>query len=124
MSILCYVRWCTLTASYSVLGLYISVILVIGQFLRMHTSGMVSSIMFDDLPNVDKILNLCLDIYLVREGECWDLEEDLFEKLNFLYRSPELLIKWSRDYEKIPKDDMPALSLSPEKLVWYLQTTL
>lgn len=39
---------------------------------------------------------LCLDIYLVRESGELALEEDLFAKLIFLYRSPETLIKWTR----------------------------
>jgi len=43
-----------------------------------------------------KILQLCLDIYLVRESGELALEEDLFAKLIFLYRSPETLIKWTR----------------------------
>ena len=50
-------------------------------------------IMFDDLPYVDRILRLCLDIYLVRESGELSLEEDLFAKLIFLYRSPETLIR-------------------------------
>jgi hypothetical protein len=41
-------------------------------------------------------LKLCLDIYLVRESGELALEEDLFAKLIFLYRSPETLIKWTR----------------------------
>jgi hypothetical protein len=42
------------------------------------------------------LLQLCLDIYMVRESGELDLEEDLFAKLLFLYRSPETLIKWTR----------------------------
>ena len=45
------------------------------------------------------LLQLCLDIYLVREIGKLDLEEDLFAKLIFLYRSPETLIKWTRPRE-------------------------
>nr|CAD7448100.1 unnamed protein product [Timema bartmani] len=49
----------------------------------------------------DSILTrLCLDIYLVRESGEFALEEDLFAKLVFLYRSPETLIKWSRPPEE------------------------
>jgi hypothetical protein len=35
----------------------------------------------------------------VRESGELDLEEDLFAKLIFLYRSPETLIKWTRPRE-------------------------
>jgi hypothetical protein len=45
------------------------------------------------------LLQLLLDIYLVRESGEFDLEEDLFAKLLFLYRSPETLIKWTRPYK-------------------------
>ncbi|GLG96580.1 Piezo-type mechanosensitive ion channel component [Gryllus bimaculatus] len=53
-------------------------------------------IMFTEVPCVDHILQLCLDIYLVRESGELALEEDLFAKLIFLYRSPETMIKWTR----------------------------
>lgn len=70
--------------------------------------------MFDDMPYVDRILQLCLDIYLVRESGELDLEEDLFAKLVFLYRSPETLIKWTRPPDKTsnedPDDVLPELS--------------
>lgn len=48
------------------------------------------------MPNVNRILKLCLEIYMVRESKELKLEEDLIAKLLFLYRSPETLIKWTK----------------------------
>nr|CAD7570257.1 unnamed protein product [Timema californicum] len=53
------------------------------QSLKLH----------DVLP---KFLKLCHDIYLVRESGELALEEDLYAKLVFLYRSPETIIKLTR----------------------------
>jgi len=97
-------------------------VLVASKFVRSFFAGISFLIMFDDMPNVDRLfqvflnsksflliivhwfekknyflyLKLCLDIYLVRESNELALEEDLFAKMIFLYRSPETLIKWTR----------------------------
>ena len=73
-------------------------------------SGASSKIMFEDLPYVDRVLQLCLDIYLVRESLEFTLEEDLFAKLIFLYRSPETMIKWTRPKKERNEDDTESLS--------------
>lgn len=86
-----------LALSFSIMGLYASVVLVIGKFVREFFSGISHSIMFEELPNVDRILKLCTDIFLVRETGELELEEDLYAKLIFLYRSPETMIKWTRE---------------------------
>ncbi|XP_069355083.1 piezo-type mechanosensitive ion channel component isoform X12 [Maniola hyperantus] len=83
-----------------IIGLYTTFVFLASRVLRGFFSGIYTKIMFDDLPNVDRVLQLCLDIYLVREALELSLEEDLFAKLVFLYRSPETMIKWSR-----PKDE-------------------
>ncbi|XP_024120347.2 piezo-type mechanosensitive ion channel component 2 [Oryzias melastigma] len=84
-------------AGYGIMGLYASVVLVIGKFVREFFSGISHNIMFEELPNVDRILKLCTDIFLVRETGELDLEEDMYSKLIFLYRSPETMIKWTRE---------------------------
>uniref|UniRef100_A0A674NBV1 Piezo type mechanosensitive ion channel component 2 n=1 Tax=Takifugu rubripes TaxID=31033 RepID=A0A674NBV1_TAKRU len=84
-------------AGYGIMGLYASVVLVIGKFVREFFSGISHTIMFEELPNVDRILKLCTDIFLVRETGELDLEEDMYAKLIFLYRSPETMIKWTRE---------------------------
>nr|CAD7432633.1 unnamed protein product [Timema monikensis] len=102
-----------------IIGLYTTLVLIASNVIRGNFTGICNTIMFDDMPNVDRILqvcdrslgelprgfaplhsSLCLDIYLVRESGEFALEEDLFAKLVFLYRSPETLIKWSRPPEE------------------------
>lgn len=72
------------------MGLYIGMVLVVGQFVRGFTSGAAYTIMFDELPNVNRLMKLCKDLYFVREHEELKLEEDLFSRLIFLYRSAPL----------------------------------
>ncbi|CAH2240609.1 jg21081 [Pararge aegeria aegeria] len=83
-----------------IIGLYTTFVFLASRVLRGFFSGIYTKIMFDDLPNADRVLQLCLDIYLVREALEMSLEEDLFAKLVFLYRSPETMIKWSRPKEE------------------------
>uniref|UniRef100_A0A8B9GV46 Piezo-type mechanosensitive ion channel component 1 n=1 Tax=Astyanax mexicanus TaxID=7994 RepID=A0A8B9GV46_ASTMX len=87
-------------AGYGIMGLYVSVVLVIGKFVRGFFSEISHSIMFEELPCVDRILKLCTDIFLVRETGELELEEELYSKLIFLYRSPETMIKWTREKNK------------------------
>ncbi|XP_026300508.1 piezo-type mechanosensitive ion channel component isoform X8 [Apis mellifera] len=88
-----------------ILGLYTTAVIVISQMTRKVVTDLAPRIMFDDLPYVDRILRLCLDIYLVRESGELSLEEDLFAKLIFLYRSPETLIRWTRLPEEGERTD-------------------
>lgn len=55
---------CSLDPS-RIMGLYVSVVLVIGKFVRGFFSEISHSIMFEELPCVDRILKLCTDIFLV-----------------------------------------------------------
>ncbi|XP_076122839.1 piezo-type mechanosensitive ion channel component 2 [Alosa pseudoharengus] len=87
-------------AGYGIVGLYMSVVLVIGKFVREFFNGISRSIMFEELPCVDRVLKLCTDIFVVRETGEMELEEQLFEKLIFLYRSPETMIKMTREKKK------------------------
>ncbi|XP_026835113.1 piezo-type mechanosensitive ion channel component isoform X2 [Drosophila erecta] len=88
-----------------IIGLYTTFVLLASRFMKSFIGGQNRKIMFEDLPYVDRVLQLCLDIYLVREALEFALEEDLFAKLLFLYRSPETLIKWTRPKEEYVDDD-------------------
>ena len=59
----------------------------------MQTS---QTIMFNELPNVERLWHLLRDICLVREHDILRIEEQLFAKLIFLYRSPETLIRFTK----------------------------
>ncbi len=50
-------------------------------------------IMYDELPCVDRILQLLNDILLVRAFNLLELEFELYEKLIYIYRDPAYLIK-------------------------------
>jgi hypothetical protein len=62
----------------------------------MSTSGLIEKITYNELPYIDNVLQLCLDLYLVREMGEFRLEEDLYAKLIFFYRSAETRVKWTR----------------------------
>ncbi|XP_034669272.1 piezo-type mechanosensitive ion channel component isoform X13 [Drosophila subobscura] len=95
-----------------IIGLYTTFVLLASRFMKSFIGGQNRKIMFEDLPYVDRVLQLCLDIYLVREALEFALEEDLFAKLLFLYRSPETLIKWTRPKEEFVDDDADTDSMS------------
>lgn len=82
--------------STGIIGLYVGFVWLVGKFVRLFFTSISYRIMFDEMPNVDKVLKLCLDIFMVRESKELELEEDLFAKLMFLYRSPQTLIKWTK----------------------------
>lgn len=60
-----YVSSSFLFFPFRIMGLYVSVVLVIGKFVRGFFSEISHSIMFEELPCVDRILKLCTDIFLV-----------------------------------------------------------
>lgn len=49
----------------SIIGIYTTFVLVVSRFLKGFLGGQTRKIMYEDLPNVDRVLQLCLDIYLV-----------------------------------------------------------
>lgn len=52
--------------------------------------------MIDEMPCPDYVHHLVCQIYIARDRREFELEEELFAKLLFVFRSPELLIECSR----------------------------
>lgn len=46
-------------SSFGILGLYITVVLAIGRFLRLTTHNMRMRIQFEDLPTTKRLVTLC-----------------------------------------------------------------
>ncbi|EPB80437.1 hypothetical protein ANCCEY_00534 [Ancylostoma ceylanicum] len=79
-----------------VIAMYVSLVIVVGRLIRALFTNSPTDVMITEIPNPDFLLKICLDIYLVREAKDFFLEQDLFAKLIFLFRSPATLIQWTR----------------------------
>lgn len=82
-----------LLSAPGIIGLYTTFVVFFARLIRTEPSGKV---IYTEIPNVDRIYGLIMDIYMMRECGEFELEEKLFSKLLFLYRSPEMLIELSR----------------------------
>lgn len=76
--------------------MYIALVLLVGRVIRGAVTNQPLDVIISEIPNPDHLLKICLDIYLVREAHDFILEQDLYAKLIFLFRSPATLIKWTR----------------------------
>jgi len=83
-------------AQGGVLAMYIALVFFVARLIRSMLASNPLDLIITEMPNPDYVLKICQDIYLVREARDFLLEEDLFAKLIFLFRSPQTLIKWSR----------------------------
>ncbi|KAK7284316.1 hypothetical protein RJT34_19061 [Clitoria ternatea] len=83
-------------SKFSIWGLYITFVLAVGRFIRLQCSDLRMRIPFENLPSCDRVLAICEDIYAARaEGEL-EVEEVLFWTLVKIYRSPHMLLEYTR----------------------------
>jgi len=88
----------TFITNYGVVGLYVSVVLVVGRFLRSFVSMLPSRIPHENMPQVTTLRNLCAMIYRARSSQPPNLalEEELFLLLMAIYTSTEAMAAWSK----------------------------
>uniref|UniRef100_A0A1A9VXU8 Piezo non-specific cation channel R-Ras-binding domain-containing protein n=1 Tax=Glossina austeni TaxID=7395 RepID=A0A1A9VXU8_GLOAU len=55
----------TFLTAGGIIGLYTSIVIVASQFLKTILGGASLRIKFEDMPYVDRVLQLCLDVYLM-----------------------------------------------------------
>ena len=74
---------------YSVMSFYISIILVIANYFRFLFQGSANTIILNDIPLADPVLDLCNAVYQARHYGDTELEERLFWLIVDLFRSPD-----------------------------------
>ena len=95
---------CSYPSSCSIIGLYLSVVLVISRLIRNAISSLPSELLLDEIVNPNPLLKLCKDIFTVRESKDFKLEEILVGKLFSILRSPERLIELTENAAKKKQD--------------------
>jgi len=80
----------------SVIGLYMGIVLVFARYVRFLTQNLSYQVPYMETPYVGRILNLCRNIYIARASGELALEEEMYAKLCFVYRSPQTMIKMTR----------------------------
>lgn len=87
-------------SSFGIITFYTSFVLAVAQFIRLYSSGLIGRVIYEDLDNVDLLLNYCQDIYKAREDKDLAMEEAMYLNLLRIFRSTELLQVWTRDAKK------------------------
>ncbi len=82
--------------SQGIIGLYLTIVLTGSRFLRMFLTGLTFKIPYEDLPSVDRLLDMCKNIVMVREFDEFEIEEVLYWQLVTIFRSSDMMIIMSR----------------------------
>ncbi|VVC27297.1 Piezo non-specific cation channel, R-Ras-binding domain,Piezo domain [Cinara cedri] len=80
-----------------IIGLYTIIVVYFGYKLAFDIfRSFKFKLGFTETPYPDRLLQLCYEIYLVRSFAEYEMEEDLYGMLIFLFRSPEILIRFTK----------------------------
>ncbi|KAK1294370.1 hypothetical protein QJS10_CPA16g01436 [Acorus calamus] len=83
-------------SKFSIWSLYITFVLAVGRFIRLQCADLRMRIPYENLPSCDRLLAICEDIYAARaEGEL-GVEEVLYWTLVKIYRSPHMLLEYTK----------------------------
>lgn len=72
-------------------------VLVIGRFIRAYVASLPTQLLINEILYPEQLLELCKDIFLVRESKDFRLEEILVGKLFFIFRSPEMVVRLTEE---------------------------
>lgn len=83
-------------SKFSIWSLYITFVLAVARFIRLQCSDLRMRIPYENLPSCDRLLDICEGIYAARaEGEL-EVEEVLYWTLVNVYRSPHMLLEYTK----------------------------
>lgn len=77
----------------SVVGLYATIVIAIGRFIRIVFDRLSQRVMYEELPNTKQLFELCEGIFIAQQEGDLVREKQLYDLLILMYRSPEALIK-------------------------------
>ncbi|BFG43240.1 hypothetical protein CerSpe_295140 [Prunus speciosa] len=84
------------TPPQGILGDTLSKFSIWGRFIRLQCSDLRMRIPYENLPSCDRLIAICEDIYAARaEGEL-GVEEVLYWTLVKIYRSPHMLLEYTK----------------------------
>ena len=78
--------------SFSVIGLYLGVVLTVGRFLRLSLQGSSKRIDVEELPSTETLMQLCQGIEVARLFKDTQTEKQLYYDLVKVFRDPQLLM--------------------------------
>lgn len=84
------------TGNYSIVSFYVAFVLVVGNAIRGAISGEETKIILTEMPEPDKLINLCEGIKISRYQHLLAREEVLYYVLIDFMRSPEILKKLTK----------------------------
>ena len=79
------------TAGYDILTFYVTFILVVGQYIRSMLLGEAERVIYTEMVNPNKLLNVCEGIRISRIKKDFLQEDKLYYLLIDLMRSPEIV---------------------------------
>ena len=79
------------TAGYDILTFYVTFILVVGKYIRSMLLGEAERVMYTEMINPNKLLNVCEGIRISRIKKDFLQEDKLYYLLIDLMRSPEII---------------------------------
>jgi len=92
------------TMSLSVIGVYVTIVYAVGRFLRIIFDRYSQRILYEELPNTEKLIEICEGIFIAQLESDMVTEKRLYDLLIMVYRSPELMIRMTGYKQKYSED--------------------